>query len=166
MSLHLLAPDDATTCCACQPAVCASCSLCPSGATVELTLSGLSACCSTFNQQLLGLGSLNTSHTLNQNTPGEYSLVLPGILTLQNFADVNCTLPSTTVPNIAAVIFFFCFDDFAELIIETGSGSEVLFYAATTAPATQGDPFVFTGQTSCDALQPYTFGGSAMVTPV
>lgn len=132
---------------------------------MELVLSGLTACCSTFNQQLLGLGSLNGTHTLNQNGPGDYSLALLGILTLQNFSDVNCTLPSTTVPNIDAVIFFSCLDDFAELLIETGNGSAVLFYATVEAPTTPGDPFIFTGQPSCDALQPYTFGGSATVTP-
>lgn len=166
MSLHLLAPDDSATCCDCQPAVCDACSLCPSSATVELVLSGLTACCSTFNQRLMGLGSLNGTHTLSENGPGDYSLALLDILTLQNYADVSCTLPSTTVPNIDAVLLFLCQDDFAELLIETGDGSAVLFYAAADAPATKGDPFVFGGQPSCDPLQPYTFGGSATVTPV
>ena len=165
MSLHLLAPDDSNTCCDCQPTVCDPCSLCPSGATVELALSGLSACCSENQQQLLGLGSLNGTHTLAQIGPSEYTLTLSGILTLQNFTDLDCILPMTSIPNIDAVILFFCSDDIAELVIESGNDGTVLFFGEVNAPATKGDPFVFPGQPSCDDLQPLTFGGSATVTP-
>lgn len=165
MSLHLLAPDNTDTCCGCGPSVCAPCALCPTGPSVALVLSGLSACCTGSNQRLLGLGSLNGTHTLTEIAPGSYFRLLSGILTRQNYLSPGCTVPGSSTTGLDAAIEFICFDDFAELQILTSPGGTVLFYDAIDAPATQGDPFAFSGIPSCTALQPFTFGGTATVTP-
>ncbi|MEM1057913.1 MAG: hypothetical protein AAGK14_01585 [Verrucomicrobiota bacterium] len=165
MSLHLLSPDTGGTCCECRSEVCDPCSLCPTGPTVNLALAGLTACCNSSNQLLLGLESLNTSHVLAQVGPGEYELELADALTLQSYLLPSCQLPGSSLGGIDVTIAFLCLDDFAELIIRISNGGDVLFFDSIETPATEGDPFVFNGSPSCTAFQPFTFGGTAILTP-
>jgi len=166
MSLHLLTPDDSGTCCDCQPTVCAACDLCPAGESVELVLSGLAACCNASNQKLDGLDALNGTHTLARIGEGDYFLALAEVLEQNSYGLPDCAEPpGSTLGGIDVNLEFICFDDFAELTIRIAAGGAVLFYDAIDAPATAGEPFVFTGVPSCTALQPFTFGGTATVTP-
>lgn len=150
-------------CCECRPNVCDPCDACPTAVTVELTVSGLTACCTASNSRLTGLGSINGTHTLTREESGEYSLELLSAVSLQWFSEADCTTLFSTDESQSVTIRFSCSTEGAVLDIFITDTGERLFYSEITPPGA-GELFVFEGAAACSAFQPYTFGGGATVT--
>jgi hypothetical protein len=149
-------------CCDCRPSVCDSCSTCPTADTIQLTLSGLAACCTTANKKITGLDSINGVHTLTRQSSGAYQLVLSGAVSIQTFSAANCATLFSTAGPYNVTILFTCDDSTAVLDIRLTSAGTRLFYEEIAPPAS-GSMFVFVGESACTSFIPYTYGGNATV---
>lgn len=159
MSIYWKSPHDGQ-CCECRPNVCDPCDSCPTGESVEVTLSGIAACCTTDSSRLNGLGSVNGTHALTRLEDGTYSIVLTAAVSLDWFAELDCeTLFSTDEPDDVQILFS-CGAELATLDVRLVASGTRLFYNQITPPA-PGEVFVFHGGESCSAFTPYTYGGSA-----
>ncbi len=149
-------------CCECRPSVCDPCSACPTADSIELTVSGIAACCSVSNTRITGLEAVNGMHTLTRQVSGDYTLVLPGAVSIQSFAAGNCTTLFSTAGPYDVTIAFSCDDESAVLDIRLTASSVRLLYQSITPPDS-GGVFAFAGGAACAAFTPYTYGGMATI---
>lgn len=151
-------------CCECTPGVCDPCSVCPTADSIELTVSGIAACCSTDNTQMTGLGAINGVHSLALQPDGSYMIQLSGAVTITSFLEADCTTPAGGDPvgPYDVTIGFSCTPDVATLDIRMTDSETRLFYAQIVPPS-EGGVFVFTGAAQCSASVPYTYSGTASI---
>lgn len=163
MSIQWKSPKSGQ-CCECKPGVCDPCDACPTAEMIEVTLSGVLACCASDNQKLTGLGAVNGAHTLTRQESGEYTVEVAGGVSFQSFEEEDCATLAGTDGPYGVTVRFACSDEIAVVDVYLTDSGLRLFYAEITPPAA-GELFVFEGATDCGGLTPYTYGGSATFAP-
>lgn len=149
-------------CCACRPQVCDPCDACPTAETVEVTISGIEACCTPEGMRLIGLGWVNGTHTLTRQLSGEYLLTISGAVQFETYEDLECSTLLATGDAYDVAIVFSCNAVTAALDIRMVASGVKLFFSEITPPA-PGELFVFSGEAACSGFVPYTFGGTATI---
>ena len=159
--MYWKSPKDGN-CCECRPHVCDPCDACPTAETIELTVSGVLACCTADNSRLNGLGSINGVHTLTRQESGDYTKDIAGAVSVDWFAEPDCESLFSSDDSLDVTITFSCIAESAILDIRLSDSGVRLFYAEITPPG-PGELFVFGGEEECSAITPYTYGVSASV---